>query len=61
MSFLIGVIVGGLYFWVLGRAVMFDSVQTEIKKKLIDQTYSSPETYGLREHLKRWYSKRKFF
>jgi len=61
MAFILGLILGGIYFWAMGRATMFNSVQTEIKKRLIDQTYSSPETYGLREHLKRWYSKRKFF
>ena len=61
MSFIAGFIIGGIYFWILGRAVMFNQVQNEIKNTLISGLYAAPETFGLREYLRRWYCKHKFF
>lgn len=61
MSFWYGFCIGGSLLWILGRAIMFHQTQEEIKKKLMDHTYSWTECYGLREYLRRWFCKHRFY
>ena len=57
--FLIGIVLGGLYGYHVGRVSLYGNIMDELKRRCLDG--STIEIYSFREELGRWFQSHKLY